>query len=45
MAANTWLTEVVRTTGQSRQELCLVTSPHTRLTFPTSTVLERIPAR
>ncbi|MCN9239908.1 DUF6177 family protein [Streptomyces sp. RY43-2] len=45
VAATTWLTEVLRTTGQSRRELCLITSPRTRLTLPTRTVLERIPAR
>ncbi|MFF9814277.1 DUF6177 family protein [Streptomyces sp. NPDC014006] len=45
VAATTWLTEVVRTVAQDRRELYLVTSPNTRLSLPTRTVLERMPAR
>ncbi|WP_330338665.1 DUF6177 family protein [Streptomyces sp. NBC_00557] len=45
VAATTWLTEAVRTVAQGRRELYLVTSPNTRLSLPTRTVLERMPAR
>lgn len=45
VAATTWLTEVVRTAGETRRELYLVTSPRTRLSLPTRAVLERMPAR
>ncbi|MGW3208990.1 DUF6177 family protein [Streptomyces sp. NPDC001135] len=45
VAATTWLTEAVRTVARGRRELYLVTSPNTRLSLPTRTVLERIPAR
>jgi hypothetical protein len=45
VAATTWLTEALRNVGQSRRELCLITSPSTRLTLPTRTVLEHLPAR
>ncbi|MFJ7902308.1 DUF6177 family protein [Streptomyces sp. NPDC096198] len=45
VAATTWLTEAVRTVAQDRRELYLVTSPNTRLSLPTRTVLERMPAR
>ncbi|MFR9789778.1 DUF6177 family protein [Streptomyces sp. MB22_4] len=45
VAATTWLTEVVRTAGETRRELYLVTSPRTRLSLPTRAVLERMPVR
>ncbi|MEV5984002.1 DUF6177 family protein [Streptomyces sp. NPDC052051] len=45
VAATTWLTEALRNAAQSRRELWLITSPRTRLTLPTRTVLERMPAR
>lgn len=45
VAATTWLTEALRTVGPGRRELCLITSPRTRLTLPSRTVLERLPAR
>lgn len=45
VALTTWLTEAVRTVAQGRRELYLVTSPNTRLSLPTRTVLERMPAR
>ncbi|MFS4091921.1 DUF6177 family protein [Streptomyces sp. AF1A] len=45
VAAATWLTEAVRTVAQDRRQLYLVTSSKTRLSLPTRTVLERMPAR
>ncbi|MER6357157.1 DUF6177 family protein [Streptomyces sp. NPDC001634] len=45
VAATTWLTEALRTVGLGRRELCIVTSPRTRLTLPTRTALEHTPAR
>ncbi|MER6075139.1 DUF6177 family protein [Streptomyces sp. NPDC001817] len=45
VAATTWMTEAVRRAAQGRRELYIVTSPNTRLSLPTRTVLERIPAR
>lgn len=45
VAATTWLTDVVRTTIGTGRELNIITPPGTRLTLPTRTVLERLPAR
>ncbi|MEV7506159.1 DUF6177 family protein [Streptomyces sp. NPDC093018] len=45
VAATTWLTEAVRTTGAGRRELYVVTSPRTRLSLPARTLLEGVPAR
>ncbi|MEU1149051.1 DUF6177 family protein [Streptomyces sp. NPDC005863] len=45
VAATSWLTDVIRTVSQAERELCLVTPSGTRLTHPTRTALQHIPAR
>lgn len=45
IASTTWLTDIIRTVAHAERELCIVTPPGTRLTHPTRTVLQRVPAR
>ncbi|MEV5592892.1 DUF6177 family protein [Streptomyces sp. NPDC052496] len=45
VAATTWLTDALRTATASGRELQLITPPSVRLTLPTRTLLDGLPAR